>query len=373
MLCCAGVRQRRRDQHRRRVGQLRAERLQAADHPQLPAERAPAGRRHALASTSTARAASSRTRRASRELVRALADAGDRAEPAHRLRQRRGDREEGAPRRHARCARRRSRWATSAPSSSTAGCAPEAMIGPDAMKRRRSRSCAGPLRRLPQPGARRGPVSSAGCSGASRSTGARPSHVFGTIHDRRRAARRACRRRCAARSTAPKSLMLEFVPNAYSRERFSRRRLFLRPPDAREAHRQRGFRARAGAARADRPAARSRQQAEALGRAAQPARPAAAERRATPARRASSSSAAARAAPAARPDRRRRGADLHLRRMPDGPQVALLRHSLAHRDELLALAERTLDAYLARDLPAIWRLREHSSRAIPKSRRTRRS
>ena len=45
MLCAQVHRQRRRDQHRRRVGQLRAQRLQAADHPQLPAERAPARRR----------------------------------------------------------------------------------------------------------------------------------------------------------------------------------------------------------------------------------------------------------------------------------------------------------------------------------------
>ncbi|HSA91127.1 MAG TPA: TraB/GumN family protein [Burkholderiales bacterium] len=43
---------------------------------------------------------------------------------------------------------------------------------------------------------------------------------------------------------------------------------------------------------------------------------------------------------------------------PMESQVALLKHSLAHRDELLELAERTLDAYLERDLAAIWRLRE---------------
>ena len=43
---------------------------------------------------------------------------------------------------------------------------------------------------------------------------------------------------------------------------------------------------------------------------------------------------------------------------PMASQVALLRHSLAHGDELQALAERTLDAYLARDLSALWRLRE---------------
>jgi len=43
---------------------------------------------------------------------------------------------------------------------------------------------------------------------------------------------------------------------------------------------------------------------------------------------------------------------------PMESQVALLKHSLTHRDELLVLAERTLDAYLMRDLAAIWELRE---------------
>lgn len=43
---------------------------------------------------------------------------------------------------------------------------------------------------------------------------------------------------------------------------------------------------------------------------------------------------------------------------PMESQVALLKHSLAHREELLALAERTLEAYLEGDLSRIWRLRE---------------
>jgi len=43
---------------------------------------------------------------------------------------------------------------------------------------------------------------------------------------------------------------------------------------------------------------------------------------------------------------------------PMESQVALRRHSLAHRDELLQLSARTLDAYLAGDLAGIWRLRE---------------
>ena len=50
---------------------------------------------------------------------------------------------------------------------------------------------------------------------------------------------------------------------------------------------------------------------------------------------------------------------------PMESQVALLRHSLAHRDELLQLSARTLDAYLAADLAAIWRLREEFVRRHP--------
>src|SRR5213075_428160 len=47
--------------------------------------------------------------------------------------------------------------------------------------------------------------------------------------------------------------------------------------------------------------------------------------------------------------------------LPMESQVALLKHSLAHRDELAALAEETMQAYLARDLGRIWGLREQFS------------
>ncbi|HTM61981.1 MAG TPA: TraB/GumN family protein [Burkholderiales bacterium] len=43
---------------------------------------------------------------------------------------------------------------------------------------------------------------------------------------------------------------------------------------------------------------------------------------------------------------------------PMETQVALLKHTLSHRDELMALEDETIRAYLARDLSAIWRLRE---------------
>jgi len=50
---------------------------------------------------------------------------------------------------------------------------------------------------------------------------------------------------------------------------------------------------------------------------------------------------------------------------PMESQVALLKHSLAHGAELAALAERTLEAYLAGDLAGIWRLREQFGAAHP--------
>jgi uncharacterized protein YbaP (TraB family) len=50
---------------------------------------------------------------------------------------------------------------------------------------------------------------------------------------------------------------------------------------------------------------------------------------------------------------------------PMDSQVALLRHSLDHRDDLIELAARTLDAYLAGDLSAIWRLREAFAQRHP--------
>jgi len=50
---------------------------------------------------------------------------------------------------------------------------------------------------------------------------------------------------------------------------------------------------------------------------------------------------------------------------PMESQVALLKHSLAHAAELVGLAERTLEAYLAQDLAAIWRLREEFNARHP--------
>jgi len=51
--------------------------------------------------------------------------------------------------------------------------------------------------------------------------------------------------------------------------------------------------------------------------------------------------------------------------LPMASQVALLKHGLAHREELAALAERTLQAYLARDLRGIWREQEAFAQRHP--------
>ena len=51
--------------------------------------------------------------------------------------------------------------------------------------------------------------------------------------------------------------------------------------------------------------------------------------------------------------------------LPMEAQVALLKHSLVHRDELLELGDRTLDAYLVGDLGEIWRLREQFMARYP--------
>jgi uncharacterized protein YbaP (TraB family) len=51
--------------------------------------------------------------------------------------------------------------------------------------------------------------------------------------------------------------------------------------------------------------------------------------------------------------------------LPMDSQVALLRHGLARRADLEALAERTLQTYLARDLAGLWRLQEASAQRYP--------
>jgi uncharacterized protein len=50
---------------------------------------------------------------------------------------------------------------------------------------------------------------------------------------------------------------------------------------------------------------------------------------------------------------------------PMATQVALLRHTLAHKDELLQLGDATVEAYVERDLAAIWRLRQRFGERYP--------
>jgi uncharacterized protein YbaP (TraB family) len=184
--------------------------------------------------------------------------------------------------------------------------------------------------------------------------GAEPSHVFGTIHvgDERVAALPEAARRAF---DSARSLMLEFLPDAYSRERFLEAALF----EGRQK-----LEDQIGAADFE--------------RALEQLRPIGLQRefvaRLKPwgvllnLRTPSESPGAtldARLAELARlrrvPVHQIEGVEeliFTFDEFPMASQVALLKHSLAHRDELLELAEATLRAYLDRDLAGIWRLRE---------------
>lgn len=50
---------------------------------------------------------------------------------------------------------------------------------------------------------------------------------------------------------------------------------------------------------------------------------------------------------------------------PMESQIALLKHALAHRQELESMSEQTLQAYLARDLAAIWRIQQEFAARHP--------
>jgi uncharacterized protein YbaP (TraB family) len=192
--------------------------------------------------------------------------------------------------------------------------------------------------------------------------GIAPSHVFGTIHipDPRLTGLPAPVR---SRFDAAKSLMLEFVPDAYSRERFLEAAVFLDRQTLEEKIGKEDFEravehlGHAGLARATvnklkpwgvllnlRNPKRAQEGAPLEGQLIELAR--------------------ARRMPLSQIE----GVEEQIFTFDEFPmesQVALLKHSLAHRDELVALAERTVDAYLERDLAAIWRLREASAARHP--------
>lgn len=50
---------------------------------------------------------------------------------------------------------------------------------------------------------------------------------------------------------------------------------------------------------------------------------------------------------------------------PMRSQIALLKHALAHREELERMSEQTLQAYLGRDLAAIWRIQQEFAARHP--------
>jgi uncharacterized protein len=185
--------------------------------------------------------------------------------------------------------------------------------------------------------------------------GVAASHVFGTIHipDARLATLPAPVR---SRFDAAKSLMLEFVPDPYSRERFLEAAMFLDRQTLEEKIGKEDFEravehlGHAGLARETvnklkpwgvllnlRNPKRAQEGAPLEGQLIELAR--------------------ARRMPLSQIE----GVEEQIFTFDEFPmesQVALLKHSLAHRDELVALAERTVDAYLQRDLAAIWRLRQ---------------
>lgn len=184
--------------------------------------------------------------------------------------------------------------------------------------------------------------------------GAAPSHLFGTIHD---ADPRLGHLPVPVSSVLDrsKSLMVEFLPNAYSQERFLEAAMFLDRQTLEELIGAQDF-------------ARVLEQLAPIGlqrdfvnklkpwgvllNLRAPRRPAGAALDVQLVER-----ARARRMVVAQIE----GVEEQIFTFDECPlesQIALLRHSLAHHDELLELAGRTVQAYLERDLAAIWRLRE---------------
>ncbi|HEX9432948.1 MAG TPA: TraB/GumN family protein [Burkholderiales bacterium] len=181
-----------------------------------------------------------------------------------------------------------------------------------------------------------------------------PSHVYGTIHDAdaRLAELPASVGGSFERS---RSLMLEFLPDAYTRERFIEAALFL---DRQTLEDQIGADDFARVLEELAPIGLSREFVAKL-------KPWGALINLRAARGDSVTTLEAQLLQRAR-ERRMAVAQIEgveeqiftFDECPMASQVALLKHSLAHRAELIELANRTMDAYLERDLAAIWRLRE---------------
>ena len=180
------------------------------------------------------------------------------------------------------------------------------------------------------------------------------SHVFGTIHDahERLAVLPSPVEAALGRS---KSLMVEFLPDAYSRERFLEAAMFV-----------------------DRQTLEGLIGAEDFARVLEQLAPIGLERdfvnklkpwgvllNLRAAKPAAAASVDAQVIERARARRlaiaQIEGVEEQIFTFDECPldtQIALLRHSLGHRTELIELSAQTVSAYLERDLAAIWQLRE---------------
>jgi uncharacterized protein YbaP (TraB family) len=184
--------------------------------------------------------------------------------------------------------------------------------------------------------------------------GTAPSHVYGTIHlaDPRVEVLPAPVDAAFAHAA---SLMLEFLPDAYSSERFAEAAVFL---DRQTLEEKIGAEDFERALEQLRPIGLSREFVNKL-------KPWGVLLNLRDVRDASGPTPDTRLAGMARARRmpvfQIEGVEEQIftfDELPMEAQVALLKHSLAHRNALLELGERTLEAYLAGDLERIWRLRE---------------
>ncbi len=188
------------------------------------------------------------------------------------------------------------------------------------------------------------------------------SHVYGTIHlaDARLA---ELPRPVLERFDASRSLMLEFVADAYSRERFLEAAMFLDRQTLAQAIGAEDFERAAehlGHAGIPREVVNRLKPWGVLLNLRNPKRDA----QGLPLDSQLLERARARRMPFSQIE----GVEEQIFTFDEFPmasQVALLKHSLAHRDELAELAERTLEAYLQGDLAGIWRLRERFAARHP--------
>ena len=183
--------------------------------------------------------------------------------------------------------------------------------------------------------------------------GTPPSHVFGTIHDAD-ARLSPLPPKVSAAFAGARSLMLEFLPDAYTAERFLEAAM---SDDGRSLEAALGAEDFARAVEMLAPAGLPREAVSRL-------KPWGALVNLRAPRAASGETLDAQLIAAARA---RRLPLLQIENVeeqifafdecPAATQIALLRYSLRHRDELLELEQRTLEAYLARDVAGIARLR----------------